>query len=77
MRYEVVITWPCRAVVSVEAVSREDAEERALDAGVAWDNAIEDDDGAGTTARAHFLGCVAIMSRHEQCCCDDVGGTDQ
>lgn len=75
MKYEVVITWPCRAVVAVDAPSREDAEERALEDGLPWDRALEDDDGASTAAVAHDPGCPAATHRHEPCRCEDGGLT--
>lgn len=77
MNYEVVITWPCRAVVGVEAPSKEDAEERALDEGLPWDKALEDDDGGSTRAVAHIQGCPAVTHKHEACRCDEIAAGDE
>lgn len=71
MRFNVIIKWPCRAVVSVEARSKEEAEEQALEAGLPWGVAEEDDDGASTSAVAHVPGCPAVTRQHEACRCGE------
>ena len=70
MRFRVVITWPCRSTVEIDASSREQAEAMAFERGLPWDDAIEDDDGGSTMAVAHLPDCQSLVRPLDSCDCD-------